>query len=99
MVEVREREREIHYLLFGYFKILIKEPGNLWLGLALLFWRKFASNRICWLIDPWALFDREPDPDHCNFEIIQHFWPQNQDLKVHKNENFFGFDFEICTFS
>ncbi len=21
------------------------------------------------------------------------------DLKVHKNENFFGFDFEICTFS
>ncbi len=20
-------------------------------------------------------------------------------LKVHKNENFFGFDFEICTFS
>jgi hypothetical protein len=22
-----------------------------------------------------------------------------QALKVHKNENFFGFDFEICTFS
>jgi hypothetical protein len=23
----------------------------------------------------------------------------NYSLKVHKNENFFGFDFEICTFS
>jgi hypothetical protein len=26
-----------------------------------------------------------PDPQHC--------------LKVHKNENFFGFDFEFCTIS
>ncbi len=24
-------------------------------------------------------------------------WPQN--LKVHKNENFYGFDFEFCTLS
>ncbi len=24
---------------------------------------------------------------------------EKKSLKVHKNENFFGFDFEICTFS
>jgi hypothetical protein len=26
-------------------------------------------------------------------------WKKVSKLKVHKNENFFGFDFEICTFS
>jgi hypothetical protein len=28
-----------------------------------------------------------------------HFYEFFMRLKVHKNENFFGFDFEICTFS
>ncbi len=30
---------------------------------------------------------------HADFKFV------NADLKVHKNENFFGFDFEFCTIS
>jgi hypothetical protein len=30
---------------------------------------------------------------------LVHLTPLRIPLKVHKNENFFGFDFEICTFS
>jgi hypothetical protein len=36
---------------------------------------------------------------HRGKKILVLYWAHPFVLKVHKNENFFGFDFEICTFS
>ncbi len=45
------------------------------------------------------------DPDLVRYNIARsqiRLWKvlkQREPLKVHKNENFFGFDFELCTIS
>jgi hypothetical protein len=48
--------------------------------------------------DPASL-NADSGPDTSPGSQTNIFQLSNMSLKVHKNENFFGFDFEICTFS
>ncbi len=55
--------------------------------------------RIGFNADPDPTFYLSPDPDPGSQTNADLYPDPGQTLKVHKNENFFGFDFEFCIFS